>query len=127
MDNGDNFKRVLDLTEKSVEAWAKTFNKVEDLDKKLEWIASELKEMNKDLIKKPCITETIPYANFESFVRQQAEDRKDQISSLKDSIEEYIKKTEERIDKEKNMTFWLKLLAGFVTLIGIIIGVLVSI
>ena len=133
MENNNNFQRVLDISERTTDALSNFINKFEDQDKKIEWVAQELKELNKILIKKPCMTETIPWANLETNVKQEWEKRvkehddlKTTIEDLKSNIKTMIDKMNERIEKDKNITFWLKALAGIIALAGVIIGILVK-
>jgi len=131
MDNIDVTK-LLDLTERSVDAWAKFQNRLEDLLKSTEWQASELKELNKLLTTKPCITETIPYATLEANIKQEWEKRikehADIVTAIKALTESNSKVTEtntKRIEQAKDLTFWLKILIAVLTIGGLLLGIFV--
>lgn len=133
-DNNGHFQRVVDLTEKSIEAWSKVYNKLEEIDRRAEWIAQEIKDLNNMLRQKPCITNTIPYANFESYVHQQCEARENQFKDIKTILGEVkssdmamIDKAKEAMDSSKDVSLWLKVLAGIITLGGVILGILLKI
>jgi hypothetical protein len=123
-DNGNNFDRVIDLTERSVDAWAKAFTKLEELNKQLDWIAQEDKELNNVLRAKPCVTETVPYANLENSIKQDLKDIKEEAKSIRESNKQTIATMQKRIDQQENIDFWLKILAGIITLCGTIAAVI---
>lgn len=123
-DNGSNFKRVLEITEKSVEAWSKAFGLLEDLEKKLEWLNQEYKDLNNMLRQKPCITETVPYAALETFVRQQCEARTSEHGALKEAINGVkadVKTSELKDDKLSNL---IKIAVVVIAAVNGIIGLL---
>jgi septation ring formation regulator EzrA len=121
-----HFEKVLNVAEKSVEAWSKAYNKIEDLSKDIDRLVQEFKDLDNLIRQKPCINDTAQYAQLESKVLSQCVDIKDQLESLNKKFEEFEKDKKDASKIESKVTLWLKLATGAFILIGSILGALVA-
>ena len=119
--------KVLDVVEKSVGAWARTGTRLEELSKSIDQLTQEFKELNNLIRQKPCITETVHYAQLETKLLTQYSDIKKQQDSLLKKLEIHGKEATDTGNIEQQITLWLKLATGSVILIGTIIGALLAI
>jgi len=124
--NGSNFKRVLEITEKSVEAWSKVSNLLEDLEKKLEWLNQEYKDLNNMLRQKPCITETIPYAALETFVREQCKTRTSEHADIKEDITATQTKLNSLELKDDRLSNLIKIATFIISAVSIIVALIIK-
>lgn len=124
--NKQDFLAVLDIQEKSIEASSKSYNKLEEIEKIVAWCAQELKDANKILSRRPCITKDIPYAKFEHNVEQQFEKRIAEHKSLTDQIEGMKGVVDSMKAKDEKVVLWLKLATGAIIMVGTILGLVLK-
>ena len=148
-DENIHFERVLNIAEKSIEAWAKTYNKLNELTKEIErlfaeiieiedylrqksckeemnTLLAELKEHDNLTRQKPCLIETFKFGQFETKLLDGYEKIQEQQTVLFNKLEKFEKNSKDIQKIEKQVTLWLKLATGAIVLIGSIIGLIAS-
>ena len=120
------FEKVLELTEKSVEAWSKAYNKLEDLSKDIDRHTQDYKDLDNIVRQKPCILDTAHHAQLETKLLNECEDIKSKQDFLLKKLEEIEKDKRNSTAMEKQITLWLRLATGAVILIGTVIGTIVA-
>lgn len=130
--NNAHFTKVLEVAEKSIEAWAKVHNKIEDLSKIVDWLSQETKDLNNMLRQRPCVIESASFVKTTSKVFNKIDDIEERQKATIESIiqlKQQISDTGELVNDtaklDKKVGFWLKFATGLITLIGAIITILI--
>lgn len=118
-DDSAPFEKLLDVVEKYVEAWAKAYNKIEEVSKDIDRLIEKVEDLNNIIRQKPCITETVQYAQLETVISAQLESILKKIKTIEDDAKDTS-------TVEKNITLWLKLGTGAVMLIGTVLGIILA-
>jgi DNA repair exonuclease SbcCD ATPase subunit len=122
-----HFEKVLNVAEKSVEAWSKAYNKIEEHSKNIERLAQDLKDLDNLIRQKPCITETVQYGQLETKLLDYVEEVKTQQLTLSSKLDTFEKDTKDLSKLERQITLWLRLATGAVVLIGTTISIVLAV
>ena len=122
-----HFDKVLNVAEKSVEAWSKAYTKIEELAKTIDMLVLEIKDLNNIIREKPCITETVQHAQLETKLLAACKEIKTLQEALFKKLGEFEKDTKVTSQTDKQITLWLKFAVGIVMLVGSVVGVLLAI
>lgn len=118
-----HFDKVLNVAEKSVEAWSNAQNKIEELSKSIDRLILEFKDLDNKIREKPCITETVQHIQQETEIIGHSKEIKTQQNIILDKLKIMEKATQ----TDNNVTLWLKFTVGIVVLVGTVTGALLAI
>lgn len=123
----EEFRKLLEIQEKSVEAWARAYNKIEELLKSNERVVDGLKDLGNLLREKPCVMDRVPYAQFEINVRQQLELRYSEHLNIMKVVTDLVPDIKEIKKSDKNVGRWLMVVSGVIILATAIVGFILAI
>ena len=124
---GDAFRKLLEVQEKSVEAWSRVYNKLDELIRAMDWVGQEFKDSNNLLRTRPCVTESVPYASFENHVRNEMENFCTSNSELYDKISGIEKMLGELIKREKDFKLWISVVTAIIVFMTTVMTLIVAV
>lgn len=123
MSEDKNFERILDFSERGIEAWSKATHKIADLDKTLEQVEVLMREhCNNSILRQKEHEEIIKELGYTNNKLKEISNKIDEkteiiLQRIDEKYEFLSKKIDEKIDTDKKITMWVKIVGIVLTLI----------